>query len=1065
MAASLGNATVNVLARTVLFEQSLRRSLKKMSALTAGVFAGVAAANFFGSAIKDSLALEKQVAKIQTFIADLSPQMQKAFSPDTIRAFSNELGISATETADALYYMIGSGVAAEDAFDAVRAAASSAIATTSDLGLVSNFTSSALNAFGGTVDTLTGKMMTADHINDLFFAALKEGKGTANDLAKYLSTAIPSARGLGIGLGEVVSAASAATLTGKSARKVMTGLDYVMSGLGNSSKGVGEVFKDITGKSFPDFVKKGGTLKDAIKKLGTEVGIQQLNNVKGATTGIRAIQELLVVWEDYERVQKNVRKTENDAAIARDTVNKTFARQIEILQNKFKNFRGSVGDWLGPILYEAFKKIEKVWPKIKGALSQLATIVGDAFSQIGAALGPAFEQIGLAFGKINWGQIQSILSDVFTGIMIGLTPLIAAIGTLVYIFGGMAAYIQPAIDVLSNLTPVIVGLTTAFVAYKAVLLLVTAAKGAMVAVAGLQAIASVAVAAAFVIETLATEGLAAAFVALDIASGGIVPAIGLIITAVVALAAGIIYAWKTSETFRDVVAKVFNALKDIVATAIQVIVHVILSWPEAILRSFEVVLKGLAHIPKWLGGGAFDSAAAAVGALIAGIDSIRGAVNNLAASARAADWEVNKLLNSAEMLSDEGNRGRARDFAATGKTPQQLMDEAAGYKAPTIPSYTPPSFAGGGYDVGGGAGDAAKEKASEAAKKIKAALKRVAADLTRIAKNTSKQTVDTLKENFKQLYADLAEAGRKDVVKFAQSQEKALIKAAGKHSKVLKKILKDYKADSLVDLAVARDKVADKLDIAKDKLKEITDASKDFTDSIKEQVREMGNVADESKGLGTTYTGIRNQLRNAIAQTKQFTGYIDKLRKMKLNDVSLRQLIDAGPEAGMAAAKALVQSGQAGVNQIDTLQGQLNKAGEKLATTANNQFFAAGIKTAEGIVKGLESQEAAIVKAMDSIADKLVASIKKKLGIKSPSVVFGEIGENISKGMAMGIDNKASLPQKSAEKMTSQVVFGAGAVQVNGVSDPFAAKRAGILSGEGIASVLDRRRTVAALDQ
>lgn len=1062
MAASLGNATVNVLARTVLFEQSLRRSLKRMSALTAAVFAGVGAANFFGSALKESIALEKQLQKIQTFLTDQPDAIQKAFDAGAVRGLSNELGISAIEISEALYYMIGSGVDASEAMDAVRAAASSAVATVSDLGLVANFTSSGINAFAGTVDTLTGKMVDAQHINDLFFAALKEGKGTANDLAKYLSTAIPSAKGLGIGLGEVVSAASAATLTGKSARKVMTGLDYVMSGLGNSSKGVGEAFKEITGKTFPDFVKGGGKLQDAIKILGSEIGIQQLNNVKGATTGIRAIQELLVVWEDYTRIQENVKSAEGAAVEGRDIMNKSISRQIDFLKTKFTNFRGSVGDWLGPVLYDAAKKVQGAWPEIKSAFDTMVSGIGVAFSKIGEVLGPAFEQIGLAFSKIDWGMIVSIVQDVVNGILIGLSPLLAAITGLIYVFGGVATYIQPVINLLANLSPIIVGLTAAFVAYKTVLWATVVIAKAHVAIQKLQAMWLSITTTAAILNTVAVGGLSGAWAVLTTIMAA--NPIGLAIAALVGLVAMLVFAWKKSETFRKVVASAFNGVKDVIVTAVQVIVGIATYWAEAYLRAFKAILDGLAHLPDWLGGGKFEDASNAVGRLINGVEAIRAKVNDLADAARAADWEIKKMgQNLMEVQDYAGRTSMDRlSLLRAGVDPDTTTAINAGEL--NLNNSTNPyggggggaDFSGGGYDPLGGKDDAGKKALSEAAKKIKAALKRAFADLDRIAKNTSKQSVDTLKENFKQLYADLAEAGRKDIVAFTKKQEVALINAAAKKDKLLKKILKDYKANSLVEMAVARDKIGEKLDIAKDKLKELKDASDDFTDSIKEQVNAMGNVADESKGLGTTYVGIRGQLKSAVAQTKQFTIYIDKLRKMKLNETSLRQIIDAGPEAGMAAAKALVRSGQAGVDQIDTLQGQLTAAGNKLATSANNQFYSAGIKTAEGIVKGLESQEAAIVKAMDSIADKLVASIKKKLGIKSPSVIFGEIGENISDGLTKGIEAKGPRAVSAVSSITNDIK-----VAVHGVSDPNAARRAGILSGQGIQNVLARQRVDA----
>ena len=329
---------------------------------------------------------------------------------------------------------------------------------------------------------------------------------------------------------------------------------------------------------------------------------------------------------------------------------------------------------------------------------------------------------------------------------------------------------------------------------------------------------------------------------------------------------------------------------------------------------------------------------------------------------------------------------------------------------------------------------------------MKAALKQVASDLEKIAKDTAEQSVDQLRTAFENLYEDLKDAGQKGLIKGIQKTEKQLVSLAGKLDKLRK--------DPLNGLEEARNS-----------LKELRDQSVSYLENVRTQVRALGNVADASKGIGTTFNGIRNQLRAAIALTKQFTAYIAQLKSLGLNETSLKQIVDAGPQAGMAAARALAASGSTGINEINQLQTQLDGAGDALAAKSYDAFFKNGIAIAEGLVKGLESQEAALVAAMNKLGDSMAASIKKKLKIKSPSRVFGDVGENISKGLAVGILDAGKLPQKAAAQVGNNINFGPGAVQVNGVSDPEAARRAGILNGHGIVQVLERRRTSEALSR
>lgn len=1075
MAASLGNATVNVLARTVLFEQSLKRSLKRMSILTAGIFAGVAAANFFGGAIKDAASLELRIARIKTLMEGTSEAQKAAFDAKNIRNFSNEIGISADKVAESIYYMIGSGVQLQDAYAAVRAASNVAVATNTDLKFSSDFVSTALNAMGGTVDKLTGQVLDSAHATDIFFAALAEGKGEPRELAQFISTAVPAAKGLAISYGEVNAAMAAGTLLGTKARKVTTGLSYIMRGLGNENKGVGEAFKEITGTGFAEWAKKsanqGNALQKAIKILGTEVGLGKISNIGGAETGLEAIKLLLTVWPQYVAIQKEVAGASGDANTAVEIVNKTLSRQVDILKNKFKNFRGSVGDWLGPVIYDAIAKVQAADGPFRAVWNNFVANVKAAWDSIAPIIMPALNRIRAALASVDWAGVAAGIGAFFTGVLAIIGPIVVAV---TYAFAGIMTVISPLLNLMGQMKPVLVALGVLWISYR---LLLIASSVATVMHAMVTGNLTRVMKANWVIQKLATAALFAKRVALLavsaataaynivvlIATGGLnrltiamtlaavkarllalatsfaLGPIGLVIIAVAALAAGFVFAWKKSETFQKIVKKAFNAIVVAVAAAVKFIVSAFGKYVDTILFGFQKILEGLGHLPDWLGGGKADAAAAAIQRLRDNIsrmvDDINGQIDRIQ---KNIQFDVSVNLKTLKDDAGRTSTDRLSLFNAgidpdtvKGKASDILKDRLKNSGLGTPKTYGGGSdFSGGGYSPGGGGGDDAKAAASEAAKKIKAALKRVLADVARIAKHTSKQSVETIKENFKTLYADLAEGARKDLIPGFKKVEKQLVKLGSK-----------------------RDGVEEKLDKAKEKLKALKDASKQFTDAIKEQVREMGNVSDASKGIGTTYNGIRGQLKSAVAQTKQFTLYIDKLRKLGLNDTSLRQIIDAGPVAGMQSAKALVAAGKKGVDTIDGLQAQLDAAGGKLATSANDQFYKAGVAAAEGLVRGLEKQEAAIVKQMDRIADKLVASIKKKLGIKSPSVVFGEIGENISAGLANGITAGGGGARQAISNVTNDIK-----VSVSGVSDPAAARRAGILSGQGIQNVLTRQR-------
>lgn len=1041
--ASLGIATINVLARTTQFENSLRRSIKRIGISTAAILGGVAAGNFLQGAIKNSIDLEKQIKRIQTLLTEENAGFEDAFSAEAIRNLSNEVGIAAGEVADSLYLILSSGVGAADAMDVLRAASDSAIATASDLKQTVDFTTSALNAYGGTVDELTGQVVDAAHANDILFKALQYGKGSMNDFAKYVSTAIPIADALNISLSEVAAFAANNTLTGSTARKVFTGLKVGLQELSDETRGLGKAFLETQGQDFQAFLDKGGTIREAIKLLGTDVGKANLVENAGAKEGATALLQSITLWEQYGKTQEAMAGSAGAAAAGADKVNESLSRQIDILQNRFQNFRGSIGDWMGPVVADGIRKMDELrqkfnasWPEIKAgimgfvdAAREAATMFWDSFSV------PIMLAID-ALRRVDWAGVGAIIQAAFTGIMIGVTPLISAFLGVTYIISGVMQALAPLVAVLNNMKPIIVGVTAAIVAYQLSFYLVATAirvaAAAMLIWNGIQK-AAVAVMALYRTALLLVQVATgkATLVQWQLNAALTANPIGLVIGLVVGLAAAFIYGWKTSEKFRNFVVGAWNAIKDGTLAAIKVMFNVMFNYFTIPIKLIQKLIGAVGHLPKWLGGGVADAAAGAVNNIVAGIESMKASLDGLIDKAMEADWALSQVTNSGVSMTG-GNKlppGAKLYLDKVNKAP-------AGPAAPAMPN-----FSGGGYNPD--AGKDASKAADEAARKIKAAMGRIKADLTRIAKNTSKQTVDTIKNNFETLYADMKEG----------KVSKAIVNAAKKVEK------------QLLNLAKKRDSIVERLEVARDTLQTLKDDAAAFTKGIRDTVNAMGDVSQESRGFQNTFLGIRNTMRYAIATTQAFNANIERLRAMKLNDTSIRQLIDAGPEAAGAAARILASSGQAGVNEINNLQSQLTSAGNALATTGYNQFYANGIHMANGLVKGLESQEAAIMKQMDKMGDRMAAQFKKKLGIKSPSRVFAGLGEMIPAGLSKGIDSGINKVDASSQRMVdASITFGPGAVQVNGVGDPKAAQRAGILLGHGAAGVIAQKKTSQVLD-
>jgi TP901 family phage tail tape measure protein len=84
-------------------------------------------------------------------------------------------------------------------------------------------------------------------------------------------------------------------------------------------------------------------------------------------------------------------------------------------------------------------------------------------------------------------------------------------------------------------------------------------------------------------------------------------------------------------------------------------------------------------------------------------------------------------------------------------------------------------------------------------------------------------------------------------------------------------------------------------------------------------------------------------------------------------------------------------------------------------------MFQIGKDIVTGLWNGIQSMASWIYSKVSSFVDGIIASAKGMLGIKSPSKVFAEIGENISQGLAIGIENGALATQNAIANLVEEL--------------------------------------------
>jgi phage-related protein len=96
------------------------------------------------------------------------------------------------------------------------------------------------------------------------------------------------------------------------------------------------------------------------------------------------------------------------------------------------------------------------------------------------------------------------------------------------------------------------------------------------------------------------------------------------------------------------------------------------------------------------------------------------------------------------------------------------------------------------------------------------------------------------------------------------------------------------------------------------------------------------------------------------------------------------------------------------------------------------KFSTFGANIIAGLVNGITNGLGAVKTAITSAADSTVGWFKEKLGIHSPSRVFGELGGFISEGAAIGIDGGKAKVAKAALALATAATtsFAPAAAQV-----------------------------------
>lgn len=264
-------------------------------------------------------------------------------------------------------------------------------------------------------------------------------------------------------------------------------------------------------------------------------------------------------------------------------------------------------------------------------------------------------------------------------------------------------------------------------------------------------------------------------------------------------------------------------------------------------------------------------------------------------------------------------------------------------------------------------------------------------------------------------------AGNQDLSKGARS------KAAASASK--------FEA-SLKKLYGQAEKIDTKLDRAKKKAEELQGISKSVSSGVlQDRKLDMEDYQNFSGGQWNTYSGVSGANRRMKADVGNLKSFADKLKQLQKAGIPgsiLQEIAEAGPEEGMTLADAFLGASKAEQKSYLSTWGEYEKQAGRIGDIVTGGFYSGGVNAANGVVKGLESEQKSVEKAIAKLAKSIETTFKSVLGIASPSKVMGEAAKWVPEAARLKLLEAVPGVQDAAAALGDAMVPGMPSVALSG---------------------------------
>ena len=431
--------------------QSAQKSIQKVSAsltkagtkLTATVTAplvGLAA-----KAVSVSQQFEQSMANAGSVAGATGEDFEK------MTAIAREMGsktvFSASQAADALYYMASAGYKVDQMADSIEATLNLAAATQTDLADATSIVISTLNMYGM-------EASSAERVTNVFAAAIGNSMATMGKLSESMSYVGPVANSLGYSIEETVGALSVLYNAGYEGSQAGTVLRQALVNLMNPTSSAIGVFEEL-GISLDEINPSTHSFAEIIARLG-DAGMDtaQAMKVFGARGGPGMLALLSAGSDAVVEMTESITGTNKATEMASIQLD-TLQGQYKILKSELEEIAIAFGDILIPIIRQFITKyISPLTARLMGLNSgQKKQIV--LIAAIAAAIGPLLLVLGKVVGSV--GTILKVGGLLFSKVGLIIAGVAAVIAILIYLWNTNEDFRNAVKKIWEKIKSIIVG--------------------------------------------------------------------------------------------------------------------------------------------------------------------------------------------------------------------------------------------------------------------------------------------------------------------------------------------------------------------------------------------------------------------------------------------------------------------------------------------------------------------------------------------------------------------------------------------------------------------------------